>query len=92
MIKLESDPCARIDVDAAVVPKLLANGTRTRSRLYCPSAFAFDALSTFHVSHSGIGARTALISAFLFCPRMFEFLFPTVTEYVFVVAIPCNYL
>ena len=65
MIKLESGLCARIGVDVAVVPKLLANGTRTPSRLYCTSAFAFDALSTFHVSRSGIGASTAIISASL---------------------------
>jgi hypothetical protein len=33
----------------------------------------------FHVSRSGIGARTAIISVFLFCPRMIDFLFPTIT-------------
>jgi hypothetical protein len=70
-----SDLYARGDLDAAVVPKFLANGTRTRFGASGPAqlevrGFVFDGVrvSTFHVNfmfHTArIGVRTALISLF----------------------------
>jgi len=49
---LESDVCARHDIDAAVVSKLLANGPRTPFRSCCASSPACLGVSKFQMSHA----------------------------------------
>jgi len=56
------------DLDAAVVPKFLANVTGTRFGACDPRASAFDGVSTFHVNFMFHAARTGSRSTTLISP------------------------